>query len=86
MGLYIGLGFPGDLMGDFLDGDDGFDEEASRVCALGGFGPTWTPFGTFNSVPLLGRFGGGEDDPSSLSDETTIGFLRAAARGGAIPP
>ena len=83
----MGFGFPGDFAGDFFaageDGFDGFDEEARRVCA--------PVFATLSSVPLFGRFGGGERCPASsslslsLSDDTTMGFFRDA-RGGTMPP
>ena len=72
MGLYIGLGFPGDLAGDlWVDAD--IDLEAPRV-----------PLVTAGSVPrALGRLRGGVFGSSaSDSDESTTGFFRAAAALG----
>jgi hypothetical protein len=62
MGLYIGLGFAGDLAGDFWVADpDVLGDAARRVCVQGGFGfdSPRAPFVTLNKVPLFGRVGGG---------------------------
>lgn len=88
--LYIGLGFAGDLAGDLLVAifEDGLGDAARRVCTRAGLLPTpRAPFDMLVSVPLLGRPEGGECETtsSSVSDESTIGFLRAA-RGLTIPP
>lgn len=75
MGLYTGLGFAGDLVGDFLV--DTLDGGLTCPCAA---------LEMLVSVPLLVRLGGGECVPaSSESDESTTGCFRAA-RGLTMPP
>jgi hypothetical protein len=87
MGLYIGLGFPGDLAGDFCEaGAEALGEHARLACEPVGFESPRVPLETLSSVPLLARRGGGEGEPSpSESDESTTGCFRAA-RGLPIPP
>jgi hypothetical protein len=89
IGLYIGLALAGDLAGDFLivDALDGLGD-AARVCDRVGLfvSPRAAPVDLLVSAPLLGGAGGGEGDSSgSESDESTIGFFRAA-RNLAMPP
>jgi hypothetical protein len=88
MGLWIGLGFPGDLAGDFwVDAaDDGFGDTARLVCTRAGLASLLpcTSVDELASVPLLGPLGGGGELPS-LSEESTMGCLRAA-RDFTMPP
>jgi hypothetical protein len=79
MGLYIGLGFPGDLAGDFWVDDTGaLGEPARRVLGRGAFVSARAPSGTLSSVPLLGRRVGGECEASSSdSEDSTTGCFRA---------
>jgi hypothetical protein len=89
MGLWIGLGFAGDLAlaGDFwADGARVLGEAARRVWVRAGFASPRAPSLTLNSVPLLGRRAGGVCGSSaSESEESTTGCLRTAL-GLAIPP
>jgi hypothetical protein len=89
MGLYIGLGFAGDLAGDFWVADPAvLGEAARRACVRDGFGfdSPRAPFATLSRVPLFGRVGGGVcETSSSESEESTTGCLRAAL-GLPMPP
>lgn len=84
MGLMEDLGLAGNLAGEFLAVVfDGFGDAARRVCVRVVLTSRPARLDMLASEPLLG--GGECVSASSESDESTIGFLRAA-RGLTIPP